>query len=433
MNIKTLTALVSLSWVATIHGQAPSEQTLSLTLEDVPITTALNMIAAQNNLNLVIAGEVDGRVTLRLENVKVTTALDAILTANGFNYFLKDNVIIVKRVGSEATGELETRVVNLKYIHPSMAEKAVASLKSPRGSVAILDHVGMTEQSGSSNNTGATSSNAYFANRIVVSDYSGLVDRLVSLITEVDVPERSVVIEAKIVETTIDANKNLGMSWPSALTGTFSDDKASTSSSSTSTLTNASGTYNPNDGSWTWGKLSVGEVSMILNMLEKNGNSRLVSDPRIATLENHEAVIKFQTVIPIQTINRFTEGSSTSDIVTFQDEEIGISLRVVPRINEGGTLTLEVEPTVEDITGYVGTTNNQKPIKASRSIKTTITVNDGESVALGGLLKETEIENIERFPILGHIPLVGSFLFSSKSKEKTSTDLLILITPHIMQ
>jgi type II secretory pathway component GspD/PulD (secretin) len=172
---------------------------------------------------------------------------------------------------------------------------------------------------------------------------------------------------------------------------------------------------------------------MILNMLEKNGNSRLVSDPRIATLENHEAVIKFQTVIPIQTINRFTEGSSTSDIVTFQDEEIGISLRVVPRINEGGTLTLEVEPTVEDITGYVGTTNNQKPIKASRSIKTTITVNDGESVALGGLLKETEIENIERFPILGHIPLVGSFLFSSKSKEKTSTDLLILITPHIMQ
>jgi type IV pilus assembly protein PilQ len=429
MNTKTLTVLLGLILATAAHGQMPKGQTLSLTLEDVPITTALNMIAAQNGLNLVVAGEVTGKVSLRLENVEVATALDAILVANGYNYFLKDNVIVVKSSASDAAGELESRVVKLKYVNPTTAEKAITALKSSRGSVAILDRSAVqTGQSGA-----ATQGNAYYANRIVITDYPGLVDRLVAVVTQIDLPERSIMIEAKIVETTIDAESNLGVSWPTALTGTLSDNKASSSSSSTSTQSNASGTWDPNRGSWTWGKLSVGEVQMILNMLETNGNSRLVSDPRITTLENHEAVFKFQTIIPIQTINRFTEGSSTSDIVTFQDEEVGISLRVVPRINEGGTLTLEVEPIVEDILDYAGTGDNRKPITASRTIHTTITVNDGESVALGGLLKETEIENIQRVPILGRIPLLGSWLFSSKSKEKSSTDLLILITPHILE
>jgi type II secretory pathway component GspD/PulD (secretin) len=167
-------------------------------------------------------------------------------------------------------------------------------------------------------------------------------------------------------------------------------------------------------------------------MLEQDGNSRLVSDPRITTLENHAAEFKFETVIPIQTINRFTEGASTSDIVTFEDEEIGISLQVLARINDSGNVTMDVHPVVEDILGYTGPTDNQKPITASRSITATITVQDGETVALGGLLKETEIERVQRVPLLGHIPLIGSALFSNKSTEKSSTDLLILITPHIL-
>ena len=428
MNTKVLTAIIGLTCAAAANGQLPQDKTLSLTLDNVPITTALNMIAAQNGLNLVVAGEVDGRVTLRLENVAVGTALDAVLVANGYNYFLKDNVIVVKSAGSDAAGELETRVVNLKYASPVTAQKAIAAMKSPKGTVAILDR---TVDSGQNDQTAGVST--YQANRIVVTDYPGLVDRLVAIITEIDVPERSVMIEAKIIETTVDAARNLGLTWPTELTGRMSDDKASSSTSSTTQSRNAAGAYNPSNGDWTWGKLSVDEAKMILNMLETSGNSRLVSDPRITTLENHEAVFKFETIIPIQTINRFTEGAATSDIVTFEDKAVGISLRVMPRINEAGTVTLEVQPQVEDILRYVGTEANQKPVTASRSIHTWVTVKDGESVALGGLLKEGEIEKIQRVPLLGHIPILGRLLFSSKSKEKSSTDLTILITPHILQ
>ena len=239
-------------------------------------------------------------------------------------------------------------------------------------------------------------------------------------------------IEARIIETTIDSKSDLGLSWPTTVGARLSDN-ANTTTTSTTNQWHSAGVYEPQNGNWTWGKLSVQEVSLILNALEQNGNSRLVSDPRITTLENHVAVFKFETIIPIQTINRFTEGAATSDIVSYEDKEVGISLRVLPRINEGGTITMDVEPRVEDILRYVGPADNQKPVTASRTIQTRVTVNDGETVALGGLLKENESESIQRVPLLGHIPLIGRWLFSSKSTQKTSTDLLILITPHLLE
>jgi type II secretory pathway component GspD/PulD (secretin) len=384
------------------------------------------MIAAQHNLNIVLSGDVTNEVTLRLEDVEVATALDAILTANGFSYFLKDDVIVVKPADIDAPGELESRSITLKYLAPITAQKALEPGLSAKGSVVILDRAGDDPEA-----------SKYHTNRILVTDFPQLMDNLLRTIGELDIEERTILIEAKIIETTIDTESNLGISWPTSITARLSnaDDGSSGSTTTTTTTDNlldAAGIYNPSNGNWTWGKLSVDEVAMVLNILEQNGNSRLVSDPRITTLENHEAEFKFNTVIPIQTINRFTEGAATSDIVTFEDEEVGISLKVLPRINEEGMVTLQVMPKVEDIIGYTGPIDNQKPITASRSITTRITVKDGETVALGGLLKETETETIQRVPLLGHIPLLGKLLFTRKSTEKSTSDLVILITPHIL-
>jgi len=412
---------------AATADQLSSGQKLSLALEEVPITAALNMIAAQNGLNLVISCDVSGNVTIRLDDVDVGTALDAILTANGYNYFLKNNVIIVKSIEADATGELTSRVLRLKYLSPVTAQKALASLLSAKGRVTILDRT----------SEGSEDDEHYRANQIIITDHPNLMGNLVTVIEQIDVPERSIMIEARIIETTIDSKSSLGITWPTYLSARLSDAGLLTVADGTSTTSdgiseNQAGTYDPATGDWTWGKLSVGEVNWILNMLEKDGNSRLVSDPRITTLENHEAEFRFVTIIPIQTINRFTEGAAISDIVTYEDQEVGISLKVLARINEDGKVTMDVEPTVEDILGYTGPMDNQKPITASRSIRTRVTVNDGETVALGGLLKENEIESVQRVPLLGHIPLIGKLLFSSKSVEKKSTDLLILITPHIL-
>ena len=420
-------ALVALLLAGTALSEPiPPKARLSLELEGVPLTDVLQMIADQNHLNLVVSGDVQGKVTMRLNDVDIRSALDAILTAGGYTYFLKDDVIVVKPVGADVSSELVSKTMTLQYIDPVTAKKALDSRISDRGEVVVLDKAA----------DGSSQSGPYRANRIVITERPNNIDQLVSLVKEMDAPERLVLIEAKIIETKIDDATKLGLQWPTSVSTDLTGADNGTSSSdyyTTTTSNNNSGVYDPNNGDWTWGKLSVGQASLILDMLDRNGNSKLISDPRITTLENHEAEIRIETVIPIQTINRFSEGAVIQDVVTFQDESVGISLKVTPRINGDGRITLEVNPTVEDIIGYSGPSDNQKPITASRSIVTQIAVNDGETVALGGLFKEDEIDVTHRVPLLGHIPLLGKILFSNSSKEKSTTDLIILITPSIVK
>ncbi len=407
-------------------GPLDSTKRLNLSLESVPIAKVLSMIATQNKLNLVMSDDIDGDITLQLEDVDLGTALDAILTANGYAYVVRDNVIIVTSAEKASAENMASKVATLSYLDPAIAKAALDSRKSAKGQVIILDKE-------SAEISGSSSPSSFRPNRILITDYPAVVAELAALLAEMDIPERIVQIEARIVETKLDSQTKLGFAWPSAVSGKISGADDGTSSGSTTTASNtAAASMDLENGRWVWGKLSVDQLSAVLDLLDQNGNSKLLSDPKLVTVENHEAEIKIATVIPIQTINRFTEAAATQDIVTFQDFEVGISLKVTPRINGDGNITLDVEPTVEDIIGYSGPAGNQKPITTTRSIKTRITVKDGETAALGGLLKEDEITRSQRFPLLGHIPFLGKALFTNRTQEKSTTDLIILITPHVL-
>jgi type IV pilus secretin PilQ/predicted competence protein len=425
--MKTIRITIALATlVASVGFANPLEngEKISMSLESVPISRVLTMLATQNKLNLVSSGQIDGDISIRLDNVDLRTALDAILTANGYTYVVRDNVVVVTTADASNGSDLESRILTLSYIDPVTAKMALESRRSEKGQVIILDKV---------NTESIIQTGKYKPNRIMITDYPSLVDELVSLVAQLDVPERIVFIEARIIETKRDATSQLGFLWPSQVSTKIAGAEDGTSSPGTTTTSNrATGSLDIESGRWTWGTLSVDQLSAVLDLLEQSGNAKLISDPKIATAENHEAEIKVATVIPIQTINRFTEAAATQDIVTFQDFEVGISLRVIPRINGDGNITLDVEPVVEDIIGYSGPPGNQKPITAERSIRTRITVKDGETAALGGLLKEDDITRTQRVPILGHIPLLGKALFSNTRKEKSTSDLLILITPHVV-
>lgn len=411
-------------------GAENLEEKLSIEFKSTPIESILDMIAQQYGLNIVIGPAVTGKITVRLKDVDLFTALDAIILPNGFSYYLNDDVIVVKSVATETAGELRSRVLTLKYLDPITAQKALNSRKSKRGSIVILDKKSDVDQSSSN----------YSANRIMITDYPSIVTDLVQLVAQLDKVERMLSIEVKIIETKLGNKNKLGFIWPSLIETTLGSRlNAGTATTTTGTSTSSTvstsvvGSMDIEAGNWLWGTLSVAELRTVLNLLEQNDRSKLLSDPRITTLENHEAEIKIQTIIPIATINRFSEAAATVDILTFQDEEVGISLTVTPRINENNRITLDVKAVVEDIIGFAGPPDNQKPITTKRSIKTTITVNNGESVALGGLLKENEIIIEHKVPLLGSIPLIGKILFTSKSTEMTTTDLMIIITPKILK
>lgn len=403
---------------------------ISMELEEVSIPMVLNMIAKEYNLNIVLSNSVKGNISLHLDKVDLQTALEAILYPNDFNYYIKNNVIIVKDNDKVAFDELSSSVVTLRYIDPITVKTALASIKSAKGTITILDKLG--DGSTSSDNT------TYRANKIFLTDYPIALKKMKSAIAEMDIEEQMISIAVKIIETTIDQTLKVGLNWPTQLNISVADatytNTTETAETSESTTANSGGlvSKNLNGGSWVWGTLTVAELGTVLNLLEQNGNSKLISDPHVTTLENHEAEIKITTVIPIPTISRFTEAAATQDIVTFVDEEIGITLTVTPRINVNGKITLTVEPKIEDIIGYTGPADSQKPITISRSVKTMITVQNGETAALGGLLKENEIERVQKVPLLGSIPIIGK-LFQSKHNEKSTTDLIILITPTILK
>lgn len=402
---------------------------LSMQLESASLRTVLDMIAEQHKLNLVISGQIDQLVTVRLDNVDVASALDALLTSNQLNYYINGDVIAIKPVDMDAAGELSSRLVVLKYIDPITAQKALDTRKSVKGQVVILDRGIAAATQGSAVST--KDAKGFKANRILISDFPSVVEAQLKLVEEIDIPERLIQISVKIIESQLDSASKLGFVWPTSV-GVDMGIKSDTGGSSSSAISPSSMEWNPNNGDWTWGTLSAKQLSLLLDFLKTDNKTKLISDPYLTVTENYEAEIKSQTIIPIQTINRFTEGAATSDIVTFEDEEIGISLIVTPRINEEGRITLDVLPTVENIVGFTGPTNNQRPITSSRSIRTRVTVNNGETLALGGLLSEEETIQKQKVPILGSIPIIGSLLFTHKNSEKRKSDLIILITPTIV-
>ncbi|MEK7774614.1 MAG: secretin and TonB N-terminal domain-containing protein [Candidatus Zixiibacteriota bacterium] len=406
-------------------GILDDSKKISLELSDAPIATVVSMIARQQKLNLSLAGTISGRISVRLEDVPVRAALDAILIPNGYTYYVRDNILVVRAMSSDAesVGDLASQTVTLKYVDPKAAQKALESRKSSRGQIIVLEAL----QNTTSVKTGGASTSNFTPNRMVITDYPSVLTDLLKMVAEMDMPERMVSIAVKIIESSVDNHSKLGFLWPTQAGATLG------SAGDSSTSGSGSGVYNPTTGSWNWSTLTVDQTRIVLDMLDQDGKAKLISDPHLTTVENHEAEIKIATVYPIPTINRFSESGSTTDLLTFQDQEVGISLKVTPRINDNGMITLDVFPKVEDIIGYVGTDQNQKPITSERSVRTRICVANGQTAALGGLLKDNDIRSSTKVPFFGSIPIFGKLLFTNSTTRKETSDLIILITPKIVE
>lgn len=396
------------------------ETPVSLNFDDTPIPTILKMVASQNGLNMVVSSAVEGRISINLSDVTLKTALDAILLPNGYNYYINENVIVVKEADQKVYGECIPRTYNLIYIDASRAAAAIKPILSSQGQVILLSPESQSSDP-DENQSGS---------QLVVVDYPGVHDEIAQLLSQIDRRKRQVAVEVKLIETNLTDDEKLGINWPKSVEASITGVK-----SPSQTLYGASASEAAvmplETGDWQLGYLSVHQLSVVLDYLQQRSHTKLLSNPRLTTMDNETAEIKIQTVIPIQTINRFSEGAVIQDVVTFQDEEVGISLKVTPRINGDSAITMRVTPVVEEIIGYVGTSDNKKPITSQRTITTTVTVQDNETLVLGGLLKENRLESKDKVFLLGSIPILGG-LFTNTSVEDQTTDLLIMITPKII-
>ncbi|GAB4326656.1 MAG: hypothetical protein Kow0074_21470 [Candidatus Zixiibacteriota bacterium] len=401
----------------------PAPQPVDLQFTQTEIQTVLSALAATVGFNLVVAPGVDGIVDVHLSGVDWETALNTLISANGYRYFWNDDVLVVLADDGTSVEGLEHRVVHLKYAEPAMVQSALKNALSTRGKIEL---VGGFEGAASGKPAGKPQPT------IILTEAPHRIETVLSLISSLDVPRPQFEIGVKFVETDAESDLGVGFSWPTRVSATVSDRSEQSNSTDEQNQNPASATYPiPDEKIWNFGTLSVGELSGFLEFMKQSGSGRILSDPRVSVVENERATMEVVTTIPIETLSRFTEGAVVQDIVDFQELDVGITLAVRPRLNDNGEITLEVEPVVEEITGFTGPANNQRPITAKRGVKTTIRVKDGETLVIGGLVRETEFKAKSKIFLLGDIPILGA-LFTHSSTQTEKTDLLIFITPRII-
>ena len=391
---------------------------MSINMKDSDIKNILMLIGELTGLNIVISPAVKDTITATLENVSVKAALDAILKPNGYNYFVQENIIIVKGIDTEMVGELETVVVKLKYINSDDLSGALGAVMSSRGKLQSFTPL-VTSQS----TKGAS-------NIIVISDVQENIVHILNMIDQLDVAIPNINIAVRFIETNLDTTRGHGIDWSKA-----SVQLGGTTDTSLSML---------NFNNITIATLNPMQLTSALRIMQARGQSKLLSSPQVTTLDNHEAETETVTTVYIEgntnsSQNQYNQGNQPSQssnsygniaINQVSEKDIGIKLKVTPRINEGTKITLLVDATVEALLS-AAEINTDKPRSTKRTVKTQVTVRDGDTAIIGGLIAENVLENKKFVPIISGIPFFGQ-IFQSTSIEKEQRELLIFITPNVI-
>lgn len=275
-------------------------------------------------------------------------------------------------------------------------------------------------------------------------DYNTLIDQVIS---KLDIPRRQVYVETVIVELSVTENQSLGVGILGgknfnvggnnlALFGStfgFLDTSKLLSGTVGAANTNQTIDINlPNTGGGTGtSAVSVPAFFSAIQFVQNNTNANILSTPNILTLDNQEAEIKIGKKVPFPSASATTIGGSLQ--TTFTREDVALSLKVKPQISEGGAIRMEVTQEDRDIlpdqNAFAATAG---PTTSERSIKTAIVAANGQTLVLGGLIKDRYTTRINKVPGLGDIPILG-YLFKQRVKEKEKVNLLVFLTPHIIR
>jgi general secretion pathway protein D len=266
-------------------------------------------------------------------------------------------------------------------------------------------------------------------NTLIVNAPPEYFEMLQNLVQQLDQPAPQVLIEAIVAEVSLDATRKLGVEWSWTLGNHFG------TSGETGTLSTGLG------AAATGGELagfryavSGDKVTSLLRALATDQKVSILSTPRIFTSNNRQAVINISTTTPYTSSVQVSE--IAGQIFSIQFVDVGIILTVTPQISADGTVTMDVVQEANDILGYEefggGNVTARAPRIARRSAEATVTVADGQSVILGGIIRDNSTKTVNKVPLLGDIPLLGT-LFRSASTTKQKTELMVFLTPRVVR
>ncbi len=429
-------------------------QRLTLNFQDIETRAVLQLLAETSGKNIVVSDTVQGNVTLRLRNVPWDQALDIVMTTKGLDMRQNGNVIMVapaQEIAARETADLEAKLA-ISELEPTYSEflqvnYAKASdlagliqadsggnpLLSDRGSVGVDDRT----------------------NTLLVQDTAERLQNIRRLVRTLDIPIKQVLIESRIVVVNDDFSRDLGVrlgvtAFNESNTGltTISGSGAGTDNMISTYLENQADPTSPflleypslsnrynvplpiGDAAGRF-SLAVLEndylIDLELTAMEAEGRGEIVSTPRVITANQKEATIKQGVEIPYQQ-------SASSGATTIQFKEAVLELVVTPQITPDNNIIMDLKVSKDNVgeiisTGGLGGT---VPSIDTRSVETQVLVANGQTVVLGGIYETERRETIKKVPFLGDIPVAGA-LFRSKQRTDNKAELLIFVTPRILE
>lgn len=436
-------------FTATLNAQARgyAGRRIDLDLKDADIHNILRLLADVGRVNIVTADDVAGNVTIRMRNVPWDQALDVVLQAKGLGMIRSGNLI---RVAPLATLQkerelrlaaakqeyeltpLETRLVPVSYAQADELQARAKDLLSPRGSIAVDERT----------------------NVLIARDIAGNLNNIEELVRSLDTQTPQVLVEARIVEATSRYLRDVGIQWGGDVT--FSEATGNpTGIAFPSSITSSGGSYDqqtnsrglspfqqnvaqPNfavnlpaaTGTGQGGALgfSLGSLDKNLNIglrlsaAEASGLLRIVSSPRILTLDNRDARISQGTLLPFSQIS--AQGVQT----TFQEAKLQLLVR--PHVTADGSVAMHVKIN-RDEPDFNQTSARGDPTILKREAETDLLVMDGHTAVIGGIFTRNTGRNLDQVPFFGDIPILG-ILFQRRRASDTRNELVIFITPRIV-
>jgi type IV pilus assembly protein PilQ len=408
------------------------EGPIEISYIEADIQNVLRTLAAKADINLILGEEVTGKVTVNLKGVSYEETMQLIAESKGYAYVKDHNIVKIKSRESLNTEPVELRTITLSYAKAEDVKKTLDPVLTKEGKIQVDAR----------------------SNSLILSDTPSSLTKLVPLIQSLDTQTPQVLIEAKFVETTKNPKKDLGVNWAGAVLGhevSMGGSVLKEGEIAPSPKVGVNSVNQPVSG-FQWGKaagssmvspwqagmavLDAGSAKLVFSYLSQDTDTELLANPRVVTTDNGKARISIATQFPIPSF-AFSEQTASLQINGFAYKDIGIILNVLPRINKDDFVTLEVTPEASSSTENAtlqsgGGSSVQIPIINTRTATTTVLIKSGNTLAIGGLMRQDVSDNYSKVPVMGDMPVLGP-LFRSKSLSKTKRDLLIFLTPTIVR
>jgi general secretion pathway protein D len=282
-----------------------------------------------------------------------------------------------------------------------------------------------------------------FDNTLLVKGSPQDIEQIKTLLTQLDLPPRQVLIDAKIYEVDLDNEfaegvesylQQVGSSAATGVTGNSTSGTSITGLAASSALTAAGG---PGGLALTIGALVSKNKQLlgVLNASETRGKTRVISSPSIIATDSIPATMNVGTQVPVLNSQGLSTGAQSGGTSVFantvSNESSGVTLSIVAHVNSSGVVTMTINQQVSAPIAPTASSAIQSPSFSNRSVSTQVTVQDGDTVAIGGAILENHTDSTGGVPFLSHIPLVG-MLFGAKSVSTQRTELIIFLTPRVI-